>query len=315
MNGEDARLGPPETWERYGDPRPPGYSRVRQALERAIRTCFVGDWPARLYGLQCRPRHLPELVRHRVRLRSLEPGPALRVAFLTDLHFGPTVPTWFLRRAIERALALRPDLILLGGDILMLDRRGYADAVSTLSLLRAPLGAYGVLGNHDLWVSRRLAEQLHAEAGVTLLTNRGVTLSTRLGPLYLGGVDDDWSGAPDAEAALAGRPPGIPSILLAHSPASLLALGSRPPDLALCGHSHGGQICRPSGRPLWVPHAETVGLAAGWGRFGRTHAYVSRGLGCAEVALRAYCPPEITLFLLEGPAGATAPPTTEEDRC
>lgn len=294
------RLGPPSTWREYGDPRPPNYSRLRETLECAVRASFVGDWPARLHGLQCRRRGFLRLERHTARLRSLAPGPALRVAFLTDLHFGPTVPTWFLRRAVELALSTEPDLILLGGDVLMLDTRAYGEARATLSRLRAPLGAFGVLGNHDLWVSRTLSERLHAEAGIDLLTNRGVTLSTRLGPVYLCGVDDDWSGAPDARAALANRPPRVPALLLAHSPASLLDLGPAPPDLALCGHTHGGQICRPDGRPLWVPHAETVGLAKGWGRVGHTWAYVSRGLGCAEVAVRLWCPAEVTLLQLEG---------------
>jgi uncharacterized protein len=304
--------GPPETWREYGDPRPPGYSRVREAVERAVRTSFVGDWPSRLYGLQCvRPGSL-RLERHTARLRSLAPGPALRLAFLTDLHFGPTVPAWFLRCAVDLALSTEPDLILLGGDILMLDTRGYRDALAMLSLLDAPLGVFGVLGNHDIWVSRTLSARLHAEAGVELLTNRGVTLGTRLGPLYLCGVDDDWSGAPDAPAALADRPADVPALLLAHSPASLLSLGPEPPDLALCGHTHGGQICRPDGRPLWVPHAETVGLAKGWGRIAHTWAYVSRGLGCAEVPVRLWCPAEVTLLRLEG---ATRPSSGSGDPC
>lgn len=291
-------LGPPASWRRYGDERPAGYARSREWIERGVRLLYASDWSGRLYGRQCARPGFLRLERIGARLRSLGEGEPLRIAFLTDPHFGPTVPTWFLREAVERTMGLAPDLVLLGGDVLMLDERGAADAQAVLSLLRAPLGVYGVLGNHDIWVSRRLAERVHEQAGIELLANRGLVLATRLGPLYLAGADDAWSGASDAEAALAGCPEGVPSLLLAHSPASLLGMGEHPADLALCGHTHGGQVCLPSGRPLWTPHGKEIGISSGWGRVGRTWAYVSRGLGCTEVALRAWCPPEVTLLTL-----------------
>ncbi len=284
----------------YGDPPPPGYSRVRATIEPIVKRVFFRDWPARLYGLQCRRPGFLRVERHTVRMRSLRPQASVRIAFLTDFHFGATVPAWFLESAAARAVGLRPDLILTGGDTLMFDAGAAAKARRALASLEAPLGVYGVLGNHDIWVSRSLSEALHREAGVELLVNRGLTLETPAGPLYLCGVDDAWAGFPNAKSALWDRPAGVPSLMVSHSPLALLDDPAHAPDLCLCGHTHGGQWCRADGSAYWIPHRRRLDLASGWGRVGRTRVYVSRGIGGAEIPIRIHCPPEVTLLELKG---------------
>lgn len=244
----------------------------------------------------------------------------LTVAFLTDLHYGLYIGAGSVRQWVAATNALAPDLVLFGGD--QLDRRMDAEPqplLTELARLRAPLGAFGVWGNHDYgsfgeyggrqygaarpegqWQARR--EELQAAFaahGLTILRNEGQALR---GDLYLGGVDDLWQGHPDPGAALQGQQPGQAAILLSHNPDLLPDLEVRP-GLVLCGHTHGGQVRLPwVGAPM-VPSRYGQRYAMGWVTgAGGVPAYVSRGLGMSGVPVRNLCPPEIALLTLT-PAG------------
>ena len=203
------------------------------------------------------------------------------------------------------------DLVLLGGD--QLDSRMDAPPtplLTELQRLQAPLGVYGVWGNHDYgsfglysgrqygpyrpdWPAKR-EELRHAFArhGVTILRNQGVGVRD---DLHLGGIDDLWHGEPDVKAALedAGN---RARILVSHNPDILPSL---PPGigLTLCGHTHGGQVRFPLiGAPI-VPSKYGQRYAMGWVEGAHaTPAYVSRGLGVSGVPMRNLCQPEITLL-------------------
>lgn len=237
----------------------------------------------------------------------------LTVAFLTDLHFGPYIGVGSVRAWVGATLALRPDLILLGGD--QFDRRAHAapsDLLAELARLRAPLGTYAVWGNHDYgsfgheerrpldprrpdWAARRTRlEAEFAAAGVVVLRNAGRAVRR---DLWVSGVDDYWNGQPDAAAALAGAETRA-TLLVSHNPDLLPEL---PPGvgLVLSGHTHGGQVRLPLiGAPV-VPSRYGQRYAMGWvtGAHG-TLGYVSRGLGLSGLPLRNLCEPEITLLRL-----------------
>lgn len=231
----------------------------------------------------------------------------LRAAFLTDLHYGPLIGARSVRAWVQATNALRPDVVLLGGDYLDTDPEGDATPLlRELAGLRAPLGVYGVWGNHDYgsfgrpwagpgWMRRR--DELHrlfAQAGITMLRNEGRAIRE---DLYLGGMDDLTTGDPDLLATLRGAGSQA-TLLLSHNPDVLPDL-TGPVGLVLCGHTHGGQIRLPwVGAPV-VPSRYGQRYAMGWvqGAFG-TPAYVSRGLGVTGVPMRMLCEPELTLLTL-----------------
>ncbi|UBV42849.1 metallophosphoesterase [Deinococcus taeanensis] len=240
----------------------------------------------------------------------------LRVAFLTDLHFGLFIGAGSVRAWVDTVNRQRPDLVLLGGD--QLDVRLDSDAapqalLAELRRLQAPLGVYGVWGNHDYgsfgrygsayygepradWEVRRAhLEAAFAQAGVTILRDAGRNVRE---DLRLGGTDDLWFGRPDVPAALAGAA-GRATLLVTHNP-DLLPDLPRPVGLVLCGHTHGGQVRLPVVGALRVPSAYGDRYAMGWvqGAFG-TPAYVSRGLGLSGAPVRNLCEPEIALFDLQ----------------
>lgn len=284
-------------------PPNPGRRRFLRGLAGAgLGTLLLGGaGVAQGYGLG--------VTRHRHALSGLRAP--LRVALLTDLHYGLYIAAGSVRAWVERCNAERPDLVLLGGDLF--DRRVEAPPeplLAELARLRAPLGVYAVWGNHDYgsfgaygsphygaptkdWQARRaeLARAL-GESGVQVLRNEGRALP---GHLWLAGTDDLWHGQIDLAAARRGAGDRA-TLLLTHNPDLLSALGPGEGfGLALCGHTHGGQLRLPLVGALAVPAERryTMGWVTGPGG---TPAYVSRGLGMSGVPLRMLCEPEIAVL-------------------
>ena len=92
-----------------------------------------------------------------VEIKSPDVPPAfdgIKIVFIADIHFGPFLSTPQLAEIVERINRLNPDLILLGGDYVLIRQRYIAPVFSELGKLRAPLGIYGVLGNLDQQIGR-----------------------------------------------------------------------------------------------------------------------------------------------------------------
>lgn len=256
----------------------------------------------------------------------------LRIAVLADLHYGLYIGMPQVRSWVKATLAIQADLIVLVGDFVDVDLlAGMPQAfLDELGRLTAPLGVYGVWGNHDYgsFGYRGYAGQPAAQSmqqaradfaaafearGIHILRNEGVALRP---DVFLGGVDDPHGGnAPDAVAALQGALPQAARVLLSHRPDLLmrLASGVLPPhnSLMLSGHTHGGQIRFPLiGAPV-VPSDYGQRLAQGWVH-GQDHSnpnnaprgFVSRGLGMTGLPFRNLCPSEIAVVELQ-PAGSS----------
>ena len=134
-----------------------------------------------------------------------------------------------------------------------------------------------------------------AVQGVVVITNRNVRLPPPFDWVWVCGLDDPVCGIPDGEAAVAGAE-GC-RIVLMHSPSGLLALRNRRFDLALCGHTHGGQIALPNGTPIYLPRGPLTRKYSR-GRFelpdGGT-LLVTTGVGFTGVPIRVFADPEILL--------------------
>jgi predicted MPP superfamily phosphohydrolase len=152
-----------------------------------------------------------------------------------------------------------------------------------------------VLGNHDHWSGAEAVTAHLEDSGITVLTNRGVRLPDPFAHVSICGLDDHTSGVPDANAAFAGA--GSTRIVLMHAPSNLLDVGDRAFAVAMCGHTHGGQIALPNGRPLKVAHGP-LSRRYNAGRFdldeGRV-LLVSRGIGCSTVPVRLNSPPAVMM--------------------
>jgi len=225
----------------------------------------------------------------------------LKVAHLSDLHWGRWTGQLEVGGAVQKANALSPDLILLTGDYVYHSAKYAPPCARELAALRAPLGVFAVPGNHDYMTDFDLVAAQLRTAGVTLLRNAAHWLGATGVPLWLAGIDSVSEQRHDLKAALATVPPGEPVLLMVHEP-DLADEVARLPHrilLQLSGHSHGGQVNLPLLGRLVLPELaqrypaglQTVPGSALW-------VYTSRGIGLISPPVRFNCRPEVALLTL-----------------
>ena len=237
-------------------------------------------------------------------------GAPLRIAILTDLHIGsPFNGMDKLRDVVERTNASRPDIICILGDLLSNGPRGARserpgfigpeEVALELSTLRAPVGVFGVLGNHDNWLNHERVAAALKDNGVRLLEDRAARLDTAAGPIWLVGVSDYWTRSHDVNSALAGVGTDTsPIILFTHNPDLFPDVPSRV-SLTLAGHTHGGQVRFPFiGAPI-VPSQFGVRFAAGHIVEGGRHLFVATGIGTSILPVRFRVPPAISVVTVQ----------------
>ncbi len=229
----------------------------------------------------------------------------LRIAVISDLHGG----AYFIDEAkIDLVTAMtnaaHPDLILLTGDYVVSIYKVYGGhhmpietIAAHLKPLKAPLGVYAVLGNHDRWEDGDHIAAVLRRNGIEVLENRNITLETPRGPVHLAGVGDFYSGASHPTAALSGIAPGAKALCFTHSPDVFPRLPGTC-ALTIAGHTHGGQVKLPWVGPIIVPSLYLTRYAAGR-IVERGHTlFVSTGIGTSILPVRYHVPPEISLLTI-----------------
>ena len=282
----------------------------RQFLARLALTGLVSAGAGTAYALheahacgveriELTPRHLPPALN------------GVTIAFLTDTHHGPFVPVSYLEKVVAMTNRLNPDVVALGGDYVQRRRSLYpqgnqrhliAPGVAALAGLRAPLGRFAVLGNHDHRVSAMLTRRALAENGFIELTNTGVFLERGGARLFLAGVDDLRTGKPNLRRALHQCGVEDACILLSHNPDITERIRDPRVDLVLSGHTHGGQIALPLVGAPYTASRYGQKYLAGLVQGPTARVYVSRGVGTIGLPIRWGAPPEVTLITLRTPA-------------
>lgn len=221
----------------------------------------------------------------------------LRVALLTDLHVGPARGVGFTRRVVELTNAQQPDLVILGGDLADGAVAQVGADLAPLRELQAPLGVYGVSGNHEYLVDGAGSWLDFWETlGVRPLRNERVELHRGGAVVDLAGVHDATAPASDASdpaRALDGRDAERALIYLAHQPRQARDAQGRGVGLQLSGHTHGGQLW-----PFGYLVALVQPVVTGFGTVGDVPVYTSRGAGAWGPPVRVGAPPQIAMLTL-----------------
>lgn len=243
--------------------------------------------------------------RVRVPLRRLPPSlSGLRLAQVSDLHFGAAVGVDYLSAVIDRVNALDPDLVVITGDLVDGSVARLKGDIARLRDLRSRLGVFFVTGNHEYYSGAVEWVDHLRSIGVQVLANERVSVGAGGASFDLAGVHDRgahlWGigHRHDLPAALAGRDPSRALVLLAHQPVSVIEAARHGVDLQLSGHTHGGQIW-PLRFLIYIDQPFVDGL----NRLKDTWIYVSRGAGYWGPPMRVGAPPEIaevTLVSSEG---------------
>ncbi len=217
-------------------------------------------------------------------------GP-LRVAFFSDLHND----VGLFNRTVDYIEQQRPDLIIFGGDFIIVNERFMRTrwAVEGLRRLTAVAPCYAILGNQD-YEKQEQVERVFAASGVRLLRNEAVDWQTPSGAtLRLIGLGD-WNEGDEAPARCMepADAEGGPVLLLSHDPESRHKLGAYRWHLMLSGHTHGGQIANPfTGACISFRSDMPAGLFEEDGR----RIFVTKGVG-AIMGMRFFCRPEVNLI-------------------
>ncbi len=226
----------------------------------------------------------------------------LRIVQVTDLHVGPLINGKWLRRIVDKVNALKPDLIVITGDLVDGSVEELRDHVAPLSNLQAKHGTYFVTGNHEYYSGVEEWCAYIASLDVRVLRNERVSIMDDLSneSFDLAGVND-WAShhfpgeGPNLSKALSGRDPNTVVILLAHQPAAIHEAASHGVDLQLSGHTHGGQIW-PFTYLVYLQQPYTQGLYY----YGdtATQIYISPGTGFWGPPMRLGTTAEITHITL-----------------
>lgn len=230
----------------------------------------------------------------------------LRIAQISDIHMGGWMNTERLTHVVELIVQAKPDILLLTGDFLIGhefdsdSEEQLQETINVLSPLTKAIPSFGILGNHDYWTDENAVREMLQSCNVTELTNSIFTLSRGSERLHLCGIDDFWEGHARLDEVIDRLHDDSAAILLAHEPdfADVSAETGRF-DLQVSGHSHGGQIVIPFFGPPILPHLGRK-YPSGLYQVGTMLQYTNRGVGMARLPVRLNCPPEVTLFILEG---------------
>lgn len=250
-----------------------------------------------------------------------------KIAFLTDIHLGIWLPSEWIVSALDLISSKNPDILALGGDYILLkddpllaplkiSRNSsfdnlplkqaaaaiYREVASIISRYSFRDGTVGITGNHDHWLYFPVFASIFSEfSGIKLLINQTHTVNRKGKELCFFGVDDYLTGIPTWMPPRVPDAHGCTRVLLSHNPdyvSALLRAGRADFDVALCGHTHGGQVRLPGFGPLAL-QIEDPRLGGGLVRTGSDqYVYTSRGLGLVGLPFRFNCPPEVTVVTL-----------------
>ena len=221
-----------------------------------------------------------------------------RILFIADPHIDEI--EGLEDKILSVTDQLEYDFCILGGDYNFGYRQENGLAYLQMELLAEKLlqrsRVFGILGNHDRF---RMAQHLK-QVGVEMLVNENICLEKDGARIYICGIDDcHYYGADDIKLAAEGINNGHFKIMLSHSPEKYRQAGQAGFSLFLAGHSHGGQVCLPGGVAIVTCATVPRKLLKGKWFYNGMAGYTSRGVGASGIAVRFFCPPEITVITLK----------------
>lgn len=214
----------------------------------------------------------------------------IRVAHLTDLHFGRVTPEKVQREAVRLTNEQKPDLVVITGDFVCHSQMYLEQLVAVLGEIEAP--TIGVLGNHDYWSGAHEVRLALHEADVEVLANQHTVITLRHERIQVVGLDDAYTGHADRERTVKGLRRDLPSIALSHIAEEADWLWHHGVPLVLSGHTHAGQVT------LARLHEIAIGKLGGHkyvhGLYGQRRrnepppgaVYVGAGIGAAVMPFR-----------------------------
>lgn len=231
---------------------------------------------------------------------SSESRESIRVVQFSDTHLGPNYSLQQLGKLVERINELEPDIIAFTGDLIDVASafEGRSEISGILGKLTSKYGKYAIWGNHDYGGGGvRFYEDIMMKSGFQLLKNQNSVVELESGQkITMIGLDDAMLGHPDIEKSFEGVNGQAAKLLLLHEPDLVDKIEANRFDLALAGHSHGGQVVVPLFGPLVTPPLAKIYTKGMYQLATDTSLYVNSGIGTTKIAVRFWNPPELSVF-------------------
>jgi uncharacterized protein len=243
----------------------------------------------------------------------------LKIVHISDIHSGSFTDKKAVLRGIEKIMNQKPDIILFTGDLVNDRATEMEDYIDIFSLLKAPMGVYSTLGNHDYgdyvsWPQNGISKEqnldnlkkVHAALGWRLLMNEHVVLEKNGEQIALLGIEN-WSNKARfpkhgrMDLAYAGTEKYPFKILMSHDPSHWDAQVKKDYtdiDLMLSGHTHGMQFGIEIPGFKWSPVQYMYKQWAGVYQDGKQKLNVNRGFGFIGYPGRVGVLPEISVIEL-----------------
>jgi len=232
--------------------------------------------------------------------RNLPPPLAgLRIALVTDLHFGPYLSLPDLNRVVDITNEARPHLTLVTGDFITRVGDPLDACLAQLARLRADAGVFGCLGNHEVYAGcEDYATAACRRLGIEILRGRARLLEINGARLNLSGVDYQSQRLPYLTGTERLLVPGAVNLLMSHNPDVFPVAAKLGYDLVVGGHTHGGQVTVEILEQTLNVSRFFTPFVAGLYRRASSALYVSRGVGTINLPVRLGARPEVTLLRL-----------------
>ncbi len=256
------------------------------------------------WGVLWEPDQL-RLVRDDLTIWQWDEAP-LKIVVISDIHAGaPYMDAAKLEEVVQMANSAEPDIILLAGDYLV-DRNipggefvTPQDVARLLKPLRAPLGVYAVLGNHDWWSTPQDVHDAFESVGISVLCNETRRIQHKGNAFWLMGLGDMHTGKQDIAGAMEVVDDDRPIIAFTHIPDIFATFPGRI-ALGIAGHTHGGQVALPFIGPLLTNSEFGQRYAGGVVTEEGQTFFISKGIGTSILPIRFGVPPEINLLYIKG---------------
>lgn len=286
---------------------------------------LLAPFPLGAYAFAVEPGFRLDVTPYRLTPHNWPEGLQLKAAVIADIHAcEPLMSAERVRRIAELTNHLQPDIIFILGDFNAGHRMVSAPVYphqwgEALSILKAPLGVYAILGNHDMWHGvlpgmrsdgAQSIRRALKHANITLLENHAVRIEKDGKAFWVAGLADQlghrigwhsYEGLDDLPGTLRQVTDDAPIVLLAHEPTIFSQVPERV-SLTLAGHTHGGQVEIPLLTAAYLNSRWGDGYIYGHIVDDNRHMIISAGLGTSILPVRFMRPPELVHVTIGGPA-------------
>ena len=241
-----------------------------------------------LYGVYAAEKQ-PKIVRYAFADHRIKRP--LKVLVASDLHITKTVPPEKVKSWVKFFNDIKADVVLFAGDVADDLADDIKKQIGELRKIKAPLGVFYVLGNHETYFNPYVWEAEFSALGWQVLHNSGASVENM--GVYIAGVPDNRAFRINIEQSIKNAENEY-TILISHIPNVYAQIGDSNVDLLVCGHTHGGQIF-----PFnWLTKLGNSGMVAGYYDMGHTKVLISRGVGYWGPPIRLGAPGDVMLLEL-----------------